>query len=453
MSRTLLSKKIDELYIEMTLSIKQDLAGVEYVCITCNLWSGARRSYLGITCHWLLEDLSRKNIAIACRRMIGSNTYDKLAEVIQAVMREFGIQNKTNSSLTDRGKNFLKSFRLFGEPLGSGSGEADNNDDEDAEGEEFDAVDISDIIEGQEEQDIRLPPHHKCATHRLSNIATIDTESANYDSIFKRKSRSAHAKCQALLNKQGRSYVATDAIREACGKLFHQPNDTRWNSSYDSLRSIRVAIEKSEDQLDGLMDQLGLPRFTPDDVKFLTEYCQVFKPFASVLDILQRDNDGYIGMLLPLLTKLKYELDAMTPDLDICGPLAEALVAGIDKRFARDLENDNYYIAAFLHPRFKDQWETSEEKRANIWRQIKAELPRETAARANPPCDSRVNNSKDALDQFFPIQPRVLNTVDVLESFKCEECGPLTDLHKYPAIKKLFIKYNTALPSSASVER
>merc|ERR1719471_1324796 len=116
------------------------------------------------------------------------------------------------------------------------------------------------------EGDYRLPPHQCCASHRLNLVATVDTESANYDSIFKRKSRAAHAKCNALLNKQGRSNLDSHTIKCFCGKLFHPPNDTRWNSSYDTIRSIHKQVDKHDDNLDELMDQIGLPRFTSDDV-------------------------------------------------------------------------------------------------------------------------------------------------------------------------------------------
>ena len=59
--------------------------------------------------------LKRKSFGLACRRMKGSHTYSEIAHVMEAVLREYGIQSKTTSAVTDSGSNFTKAIRLFEE--------------------------------------------------------------------------------------------------------------------------------------------------------------------------------------------------------------------------------------------------------------------------------------------------------------------------------------------------
>lgn len=65
-----------------------------------------------MTIHWLDPDtLERHSAGIACRRLIGKHTYDVLAEVIEAILTEYQILDKTLHVVTDNATNFAKAFR------------------------------------------------------------------------------------------------------------------------------------------------------------------------------------------------------------------------------------------------------------------------------------------------------------------------------------------------------
>lgn len=50
-------------------SVKTDLGKAKFVSTTADIWSGKKRSFLGMTCHWIDEaTLERKTVALACRR-------------------------------------------------------------------------------------------------------------------------------------------------------------------------------------------------------------------------------------------------------------------------------------------------------------------------------------------------------------------------------------------------
>ena len=56
-------------------------------------------------------------------------------------------------------------------------------------------------------------------------------------------------------------------------------------------------------------------------------------PFAHTLDLPQSEEKGFMGYLLPFLYGLRSKLVHIQDKSTYCEPLAEALIAGIDKRF------------------------------------------------------------------------------------------------------------------------
>ncbi|CAL1685259.1 unnamed protein product [Lasius platythorax] len=108
--------RIDEEYHQVMTNIKQSLQAVDFVCTTADVWSSSKRSFLGITVHWIDSGtLKRGGAAIACRRFKGAHTYDKVAEVISEVHSEFDLKLcKITKAITDNGSNMVKAFKMFG---------------------------------------------------------------------------------------------------------------------------------------------------------------------------------------------------------------------------------------------------------------------------------------------------------------------------------------------------
>lgn len=72
----------------------------------------------------------------------------------------------------------------------------------------------------------------------------------------------------------------------------------RWNSMYDAVNQILNSKEK----LECLYEQLNFAkqdRLRDTDLNYLAELCQILKPFALALDILQGEQNMYYGYLLP----------------------------------------------------------------------------------------------------------------------------------------------------------
>lgn len=126
----------------MVTSIKDDLKRAKYVCTTADLWSSYRRSYMGVTCHWLdPENLERKSVVLACKRLMGKHDYKAIGICISDVHQLYGLSvDKISFTITDTAANFLKAFREFKYPP-----EIFEDDDEIGQCDTEDQVTFSDV--------------------------------------------------------------------------------------------------------------------------------------------------------------------------------------------------------------------------------------------------------------------------------------------------------------------
>lgn len=188
MSRTTLRRKMGEAVLEMKKNLKKAMSGIDFIATTTDCWSSRRRGFIGVTGHWLdPNSLERCSVALACRQLKGSHTFDVLACTLNDIHSEFGIQNEVVRTTTDNGSNFLKAFRIYGqqdENNNSASGEAEDNeisdemcgDDVDVDGVEVDFVEVTAVLDEDDGLQFQLSKHHRCACQLLNLVSTVDAE-------------------------------------------------------------------------------------------------------------------------------------------------------------------------------------------------------------------------------------------------------------------------------------
>ena len=108
-------KRIAALCIKKKVALKNILKKeAKWICTTADGWTSRRRSFIGITAHWLNQNLTRRSACLGVRRVVGQCDYDVIAKLLESVYEEFDILDKVTATITDNGSNFLKAFRLYG---------------------------------------------------------------------------------------------------------------------------------------------------------------------------------------------------------------------------------------------------------------------------------------------------------------------------------------------------
>jgi hypothetical protein len=301
-----------------------------YVCTTADVWSTSKRSYMGVTVHWIdIDSLDRGSAALACRRFKGQHTYDRIAEMLFDVHNEFGLSHdKIMATVTDNGSNFVKAFKEFNVDVVLVALEIDPESDttendvnvevgESDIGETLEFIEINEDsstefnaqpVDADDGPTVILPTDLRCASHTLSLVGTTDASSALKTSAsFSRLNHAAMGKCSSLRNASNRPKSA-EVIADICGGQLTTPCATRWNSLYDSISKL---LDKRS-VLAKLMQALNLPCFKDVEIDFLEEYRRTLAPIAVALDRLQGEKTCYYAELLPTLFKVQNQLNKPT---------------------------------------------------------------------------------------------------------------------------------------------
>jgi len=196
-----------------------------------------------------------------------------------------------------------------------------------------------------------LPYHVKCPCHLLNLIATTDISKITNPS-FKKLKKQVDRKLQKIWNKQSRSSLASDFIKEKLGLLFILHNQTRWNSFYDALNCVQKFSKTKTKELDETFRHFAVNPLTQSEKEFIAEYVRIMEPFTEALDVLQSEENMSIGCVIPTIKLLieKMEEFGTDPTIIHCGPLVSAVLLGLQTRFERLLTEHHLIIASISDP-------------------------------------------------------------------------------------------------------
>lgn len=173
----------------------------------------------------------------------------------------------------------------------------------------------------------------------------------------------------------------------------------------------------------------------------------------------------FLGYLAPTIVQLKNYLNGLldesskptaTQGLTACRPLIQNMMQSLSKRLDGMLDKKEHILAAILLPVFKLDWVEDEIKRFQYQLMLKQELQSMNVANeSDQPHISDDLERKSSASSFFKFNrgPSTVSKSEVDVYLDAPTTDVFTEYMLLAKLKKLVIKYNTAVPSSTPVER
>ncbi len=270
-----------------------------------------------------------------------------------------------------------------------------------------------------------------------------------FNGIYARNHYQIFGLLQKLWNKSNQSVKFMDQVRANFTHLFITPTATRWNSIYDSVKRVKELREENRVGFNTLLAANNLPALSDQDMVFLEEWLKVMQHLAAALDVLQGDQEMFLGHLLPTITYLKAYLTDEKASLTKCKPLVNAIQAGIEKRFGSYFEKREMLIASAYLPQFKIGFLPEDQQE-----QAKQYLLEEANSFEDTHSSRLSQDGQKENNSFFAKKPKTVDTAkQEVDRYLADGSENLEMLFAFRRVRKVFHKYNVVLPSSASSER
>ena len=296
-------------------------------------------------------------------------------------------------------------------------------------------------------------------------MCTKDVADVTEDN-FKNTFESVFGKCEKLWKICGEPKTSK-FICEKLGRKLRVPCITKWSSMY---HSISIILE-SKTIINELTSELKLDSFNHFDFQFLEEYATVMKPLATALVRLKGDEHTYFGEVLPTLLAVERKLQKIEDNsLVHCRSLLYQVRLCFSNRFenfltlSMDSSCKMAIVASISNPQFKLKWLriktafNNQEVKSEVERVFNEAMIRELVKQEDVLHENEVEPEDN--DSFFDFEqqkfdegkPPLAMSIECL-SYLDDKSSCLQSLHKYPVVKKVFLRYNTPLSSSAPVEK
>ena len=386
MSRSTVCSSLPKLVEKRKLQIDEHLSHAGHISATVDIWTDRRmHSFMAITAHGIIcergNDCYLTSLLLACVRITGSHTGDKIREEFDTVIENHGIQNKLRYIVTDNAANMRKAFLTrFPEeveqvPVPSNphpfhSSELDDIDNSELWNDlpEDDAVDVDRILSTVQ--------HLSCYEHTLQLCINDGLKAAKFMTGALGKT----SKLASLLHTSANFRQAYEEVF-GVGRSIPAMNATRWNSQFRQL----FAIDQLDDtNLCELLEREGHRNLclTARERSIIKEVVQILMPFHEATLCLQGEKQVTVSLVVPSILSLNRHLQETQSRF--CDSLVIQLQQSIRHRFSGIFERlcspqaksgpygqDIYFLAAILDPRFGLKWterdiQLSEEERSAL---------------------------------------------------------------------------------------
>lgn len=308
---TLRNKLLVDWYNYAKLSLKNLLAKVDFVSITCDMWtSAANDSYLTATCHFF-DDFVYRNATLATTRLTVNHTAENLSSALYDILTDFDIKNKVACVVTDNAPNIVKACQIY--PL-----------------------------------NVRQLP---CIAHTLNLVVQDAFKCDTFSTVLK--------KCKEIVAYVKHSNLAEENLRKQQREMgrpelkLKQEVPTRWNSALYMLQRL---LEVHDPLTVALSRTSRAPAaLTADEILIIKEAVSLLKPFEEATTKLSGDTYVSVSLIIPVIVDLQIKLSDVQVHTSATKELQTILTNGVVNRLHSYEERTYCRLATLLDPRLKKE--------------------------------------------------------------------------------------------------
>uniref|UniRef100_A0A3B5A479 BED-type domain-containing protein n=1 Tax=Stegastes partitus TaxID=144197 RepID=A0A3B5A479_9TELE len=311
-SRTTVMKRIHQLYGNERNAKEELLAGACHVALTGDHWTSvSNHNYLGVTAHIIDSEWKLKSFALTVSKTVTRHHADACAEQVDAVTKEWQIENKVTTIGTDSARNMVAAAR-------------------------------------------QLPfEHMPCAAHMLQRTITVSLEHSGFDTAL--------AKCRKIVG----SFLnpASMSLSLAC------------TPAHSLSRSLSLSLSShltsySPPFIHSPLPPSHTPHTYTQHTHTHTQLCEfIFAIFLFhcryVTELLGGETYVSCSVVLPALCHLNRVMDPTDEDPGYMIKFKDTFSKDLDSRKAT-INNRWLKVATALDPRFKDLKSIHKNERAEV---------------------------------------------------------------------------------------
>ncbi|XP_040271834.1 LOW QUALITY PROTEIN: zinc finger BED domain-containing protein 4-like [Bufo bufo] len=305
--RTEMLPKIHHKVVQKVKTMLQPEDAGNSLSFTTDCWSGSTESLMSLTCHFIDNGWTKRQLVLNTKVMQGSHTGEYIKEMFLGMLDDWGItKDRVLLVLRDSGANMVKGMKL---------------------------AEVSDL---------------SCMAHTLQLVNDgVSSQRAVIDIIAMLK------KCASHFH---HSFIAKHRLRCIQSDLGLPQNSliqavpTRWNST---LHMLQRMLEQKRALSIYAGEHGGYSCPNADQWEIVANLIQTLLPIEEVtLEV--SHNDSSVSSVIPCVRVLKMLLQENEgPTTRGIKTLREVMKESLNKRFLKYEENINVVLACLLDPRFK----------------------------------------------------------------------------------------------------
>lgn len=313
--RTVITKRIGNMYDGLKHQIMQSLIDFSSVVLTTDAWSSrTATSYVTVTLHAIDENWGLRSFTLDTLELSERHTGENLREHLTKVIADWKISDKVVATVHVNAANIIAAMR----------------------------------------SSLHLGSSIRCFAHTLQCVLNRTLEEITVKDFLQ--------KLSSIVGHFKHSNLATKALTCAQRKLklpeHHLLNrcNTRWNSTFamgerlvEQRQAVVAVLDDSKWTTRVIRAKLSM---TDEEWDFLEEIVNVLRPFNVATNIMSSETKSTVAMIRPLVFSLINKfLTVKANDSEAIGFMKDSIARELRTRFLKEDTVDTVALACILDPR------------------------------------------------------------------------------------------------------